>query len=247
DLFAALARALDRMEDRLLHLGTSGPKTAVFDLDNTLLLGDIGDAVFVRLLLEHHDIDFSWAQYHELRRIDQPSAFQHVVSAMQGLLRETIEKATLSMLAPHATDLRIDGDLIPVPRPHPVMRAFIRLLHWRGYRTLVVSASNQISVRIVARECFGIPETDAFGITPVCTPDGQLTGRLHLPLPVGNGKVDVIRNVLGTTAPLIAAGDSVLDLPMLRLCHSNGLVIWAGTDAAEMPDAFPFMVATQLR
>ncbi|HLP14928.1 MAG TPA: hypothetical protein VK470_01645, partial [Bacteroidota bacterium] len=47
DLFAALARALDRMEDRLLHLGTSGPKTAVFDLDNTLLLGDIGDAVFV--------------------------------------------------------------------------------------------------------------------------------------------------------------------------------------------------------
>ncbi|MCX6137773.1 MAG: HAD-IB family phosphatase [Ignavibacteriales bacterium] len=226
---AELARALDQMEVRISQYNSVFQKIAVFDLDNTLLIGDIGEAVFANMLLREYSLGLTWHEYRLLLAHDKPDAYARVVTAMKGMSRLTVEEVTLSTLRKHSGEIRIDGELIPVPRPHPVLREFIRLLQWRGYRTLIVSASNQISVRIVARELFGIPEDDAFGIAPVVI-DDVLTGTLVTPMPVWSGKVDVLRNLLGSAAPVITAGDSPLDWPMMRMCHEKGFSIWVGHD-----------------
>ena len=47
------------------HLGGKS-RTAVFDLDNTLLVGDIGNAVFAQLLSEDVPLSFSWSEYQQM-------------------------------------------------------------------------------------------------------------------------------------------------------------------------------------
>jgi HAD superfamily phosphoserine phosphatase-like hydrolase len=240
-MLAALTHAVDSMEEHF-HRMNGGMKNAVFDLDNTLLMGDIGDALFAHMLNRGYNLDFSWSQYQQLQRENPAAAFTRVITSMKQFHYLTIEETTLSAMAPHAVEIMIDDCIVPVPRPHPVMQEFIRLLRRRGYRTLIVSASNQFSVRVVAREFFDIPECDAYGIEPDCDESGLLTGKLIDPVPIHHGKVATVRKILGNTPPLITAGDSMLDLPMLRLCHERGLVIWAGSPAGmghEIVNDFP--------
>ena len=230
---AQLARELDMMEARVSQSNSSADKIAVFDLDNTLLIGDIGEAVFATMLLREYSLGFTWQEYRNLLAHDKPGAYKRVVSAMKGMSPLTVEEVTLSTLHSREKEIILDGEKISIPHAHPVMREFVRLLQWRGYRTLIVSASNQISVRIVARELFGIPEDDAFGIAQVVT-DEVLTGMLIAPMPVWNGKVDLLKSLLGSTMPVITAGDSPLDWPMMRMCDHRGFSIWVGNDETAL-------------
>ena len=57
----ALISKIDAIETFVRNRESGEPKDkiAVFDLDNTLLIGDIGDAVFAQLLLDKMPIHFS--------------------------------------------------------------------------------------------------------------------------------------------------------------------------------------------
>lgn len=129
------------------------------------------------------------------------------------------------------------------------MRELIFFLQNLGYSSYIISASNQISVRIVSSMFFRVPESRVFGLFPK-TIDGTLTPTLQRPYPVSSGKVEVYRKFIHSTSPLITASDSVVDAPMLGLTDPIGLSIWVGKsrgsyramrERLRMPQQFCFV------
>jgi len=234
----ALEEQVDRRETDL-----PAEKIAVFDLDNTLLIGDIGDAVFAWLLKEGHKLPFSWKEYDGLLAAGRKrQAYERVVTAMAGLTIDALNKATLQVLRCGQTDIELAGARVPVPRPNPIMQAFLKFIADLGYRVYVISATNIQSVRLACRELFGLPETHAFGIRSILAfvsdpvsgnKQAVLTDKLEEPVTIGEGKVEAFKRFISSHPPLIAAGDSLSDVPMLNMVPPLGLTIWVcrpGTD-----------------
>ncbi len=67
---------IEKIEDSLRRMDiTPNERIAVFDLDNTLLFGDIGEAIFAQLKIDEQEafqltnrerIPLSWTEYHRL-------------------------------------------------------------------------------------------------------------------------------------------------------------------------------------
>ncbi|MCU0454137.1 MAG: haloacid dehalogenase-like hydrolase [Bacteroidetes bacterium] len=204
-------------------------RRAVFDLDQTLLRGDIGEAVHARLLIDREPVRLSWDQYRAMVAKDPPAAYLAAADALRGLPIEVVVQATVKLVTTSTRELLLERSLIPVPRPHPVMRALIALLHNLGFAVHVITASHQLPARIVCLEYFGIPEERVHGVRSAIDGD-RLSDRLLAPHPIGAGKCDVYRTFVGTDAPFVAGGDSALDLPMLDLVSDEGLIVWVGED-----------------
>ncbi len=215
--------------DQYLQASAVERKIAVFDLDNTLLLGDIGDAVFASLKLRGHLRDLTWDSYRKLLASDRATAYGAVVKAMAGLTEHQIQKVTLDTLSQDNEYLELEHSYIPIPRANPVMSRIVDHLRATCYQVCVISASNEISARLAAWKLLGIPPFCVFGIRQVVR-DRKLTDELITPIPVGAGKVEVYRQYRGEVDPFITAGDSMLDVPMMNLVDPVGFSIWVGED-----------------
>jgi phosphoserine phosphatase len=221
------------MEERIFHRSMSDPeKIAVFDLDGTLLAGDIGDVVFASLLLDGHRLGLTWSQYKSLLYTHKSQAYRGVVQAMAGLDAETVLHATAEVMRSGKRHLTIQSDHVPVPRPRPAVAELVSFLHDRQYQVYVISASNHISVRLISREWFGIPETHSFGIQTRIH-GGKLTSDLLEPVPIGAGKVSLFRLIAGNSIPLIMATDSRIDLPLVNYTHPLGVSFWIGDNHVD--------------
>jgi phosphoserine phosphatase len=237
------------LEGQLIRRETGLPaeKIAVFDLDNTLLIGDIGDAVFAWLLKEGHKLPFSWKEYDDLLTAGRKrEAYERVVTAMAGLTVDALSQATFQVLHCDQPDIELAEGRVPVPRPNPVMQAFLKRIEDIGFHIYVISATNIQSVRLACRELFGLPEARAFGIRSILefvsdpasgNKQAVLTGKLEEPVTIGEGKVEAFKRFISPNPPLIAAGDSLSDVPMLNMVPPAGLTIWVcrpGTDPAAI-------------
>ncbi len=218
---------VESLETRLRASRTSHPRIALFDLDNTLIIGDIGEAVFAQLLVDGVRLGRTWSEYEGLLRYDQAAACKLVVEAMAGLSVREVNRVTLKVLNDPTPYISIEDACVPVPKPHRLMRELIYFLQRLGYSSYIISASNQISVRIVSSMFFEIPESHVFGMVSK-TIDGVLTPTLVEPYPVSAGKVEVYRKFIHSCPPLITASDSIVDAPMLGLTDPMGLSIWVG-------------------
>jgi len=97
----ALISKIDAIETftRNRESGEPKDKIAVFDLDNTLLIGDIGDAVFAQLLLDKMPIHFSWRAYRDLIKAKRKrEAYERVVTAMAGMPVDALIETTRRVL-----------------------------------------------------------------------------------------------------------------------------------------------------
>lgn len=236
-----LVRRIEALENNIKSRGKGeiAEKIAVFDLDNTLLIGDIGDAVFAQLLLDKFPMPFTWQQYRDLiREKKKKEAYERVVTTMAGITVDKLIETTRRIMYSDLSFLKLAEAEVPVPVPHPVMAALLELLKYLEYKIFVISATNQYSVRFVAREFFNLPAERVFGINPVVEkkvdPGGEdillLGDTLQQPVTVAQGKADLYRKYIGTKPPFIAAGDSESDIPMLNLVENPGLVLWVGID-----------------
>lgn len=231
-----LVDAINRLEQGLVAGENNPRKIAAFDLDNTLLVGDIGEAVYAQLLAEGYVLPLSWSVYQFLLRTNKRHAYEQIVRALAGYSIETIVKATHKvLLSPEANISFAKGD-VPVPHARPAMKILIQHLRNLGYDIYVLTSSNELSARIVTSQFFGIPEHHVFGVRMRIDQD-ILTGQILWPAPIGEGKVDVYHHSVGSSAPLITAGDTVLDLPLLRLTHPEGIALWLGEDEVELQHA----------
>lgn len=217
-------------------------KIAVFDLDNTLLDGDVGDAVFVQLKLDEQNgpvtcdgspIPLAWKEYQEiLAREGKLEAYQRITTAMAGIPLDTLVQTTRKVMDCQLPFFQWEGERIPVPAPNPMMSQLLELLRTKDYDIYVISASNQFTVREVGQHYLKIPAERCFGILPFLqkNDDGQeiLTGDLDWPLPITDGKADIYYTRVSQESPLITGGDSDTDIYLMNLIHPGGISIWRG-------------------
>ena len=223
---------IESLESRLKTFGPDQVKIALFDLDNTLLIGDIGEAVFVRLLADGAPLKRTWEEYQSFLSCDVTAAYRLAVESMAGLAVRDVEEATLKTLIDTSPFIKAGNACVQVPRPHPSLKKFVLLLQKLKYHIYVISASNQISVRIAAEVFFGISPECSFGIESK-TVNKCLTATIVKPFPISSGKVDVYHKYISTLSPLITATDSGIDAPMLGLTDPIGLSLWLGKNRSE--------------
>ena len=208
------------------HLGGKS-RIAVFDLDNTLLVGDIGNAVFAQLLSEGVPLSLTWSEYHQMVLENPSTAYIEAVRALNGLSLDYIIKATKRVLALRSETIRYGGEEIPVPKANKIMHEVIHLLRQWEYTLFVISASNDVSAKVAASTLFDIPVNNIAGIKPKIV-NGIITSQIVSPIPVGDGKVSQYRLLSGDCMPMIVATDSELDMPLLQMCDPDGLAILVG-------------------
>lgn len=225
-------------------------KIALFDLDNTLLVGDCGEAVFAQLKIDERDkhnpltvhkkmIPFTWTGYQEtLKTKGKVAAYSKAITCMAGLPLETLLETSQRIMQSNLKYLELEGVKIPVPYPYPPMQALLARLRSLGYEIYIISASNQYTVRYVAKEYFDMPESNVFGMLPTVVNDpqyGKIIGdEIDGPVTVVEGKVEVYKKNIDSTPPVISGGDSTTDIKMLNLTDLNGLIIWVGEDENKL-------------
>jgi phosphoserine phosphatase len=230
DLIAALER-----------LSPSAPKIAAFDMDGTLLVGDVGDAVFVQLIREEKLAAQDWNRFQALLASDYLEGCKYPVRAMAGLTVEQVTRTTRRVLESDKPFVLVPGTQaqVPIPRPNETMLSLVRRLQAESYDVYVVTATNVWSTRWVVSEVFGIPKENVLGIAAKLVKNDtgdELTAELQEPVTVGEGKVLVLKNHIGDQRPLLAAGNSASDYALLRYVRDGGLVIWVGEQEIEVRD-----------
>lgn len=105
-------------------------------------------------------------------------------------------------------------------RIYEEMKDLIEQLQIHGFEVWVVSASCKWIIETVAIR-YGISPCQVIGIVAQTSDGtGTITGEILNPIPVEEGKVESIRHFI-KKRPILVAGDTIHDLPMLE--YSNGL------------------------
>jgi phosphoserine phosphatase len=138
------------------HLGGKS-RVAVFDLDNTLLIGDIGDAVYTQLLSDGFPLPLSWLDYQQMIKEDPKRAYMEAVIALDGIPLEYLVRTTKRILQSEDDMILCEGSEVLIPKPNHLMYELVRLLHQWQYTIFVISASNDISAKIAGSMIFDIP------------------------------------------------------------------------------------------
>jgi phosphoserine phosphatase len=248
------AELLARIEEaeanyKLRSIEQRQKKIAAFDLDNTLLIGDIGEAVYIQFKIDEQTapitidrtlLPFSWPEYEALLAENKKKeAYTKLVEAMAGIPVATVKETTERVMDCGKKFLSAEGATVPVPIPNPVMQAVVKLLRAMGCDMYIISASHQIAVEYVAETYFGIPGNNVAAMrSKLINPDPAtgpvLAAEVVPPMTVGNGKAENYRKYVGPVNPLITAGDSTTDLPVLNLTSEDGLIIWVGEDDSKL-------------
>lgn len=253
-----LQKRIDTLEKKIAIRNKITPveKIVAFDLDNTLLVGDIGDAVFALLKIIEKEtgkplsisnkaITLTYREYNEvLENKGKKVAYPLMTTSMVGIPREKLIEITKEAANWKSTSLEIEGLRIPVPYPNPVMQALTFYLKFLGYKIYIISATNQFSVEWAAKEFFDISPEYVFAMKPAVSLDimhGHILGDfIEGPITVETGKVDAYKLLVGKIPPLITAGDSTTDLEILDLTDPDGLIIWVH-EKNEMEESLSFL------
>jgi len=194
------------MNALLDQLNALPPGDAVFDLDNTLLVGDIGESTLRRLV---HRLPSKaatqlgttnpWAAYEALAARDWCGAGDVAAQALAGL--SPAEVAALATEVLDSGDVRLN--------PHTVELA--RRISQR-HRVWILTGSAELLGKVAGAR-MGIDRVIGLRLREV---DGRLSDELLPPCTCGEGKVLATRQLI-SERPVFAIGDSPTDLPVLRL------------------------------
>lgn len=210
-------------------------KIAAFDLDNSLLLGDIGDASVAHLLENELSPNFTWAEYQKLIYDGQHrKAYIEASKVFAGMEPDCVRRFA-NVIFTKKTDYItfFENDLVikvSVPRINPQMKYIVDRLLEEKFKIYIISASNQYLVE-EAGKLFGISIKQCFGFKHHLNTIDELqfiTPDLIEPLPYAEGKPSVYSKFISDKAPLITGGDSISDIPLLKMTDENGLIFWLG-------------------
>lgn len=209
---AALRRFVERQS--ATRLGDER-RVAVFDADGTLWLEDIGEAFLQRLYRDRRLVDYDYrvdpyAEYEARCAVDTTAGYGYCAQVMAGM-----EERVLDELA---------AEFYREFRHHciPEMVELVQALRAVGVEVWIVSASNRWLVR-QAMVDFGVPPERVLAIHTRVV-EGRLTAELVEPVTNLDGKVRAIEQSIGVT-PLLAAGNSANDAPMLAIASGIRLMI----------------------
>lgn len=202
---------------KIKELSSVENQYAAFDLDNTLLIGDIGEAVFALLVKKNIVKYFGWNDYQDLIKTDRERAYSKVIEVMDNLELLVVENITHEIIHTDDIDIELEGYKIPVPKPNTIMQSIVRLLNTSGIAVNVVTASNSVSAEIICWEYFSIAASNVFGAK-------------FNELPYGKEKVKVLKREF-KDRPVFTAGDANWDRFLLSYTTQNGIRLWTGIDS----------------
>jgi len=224
----------DAVSKSIEQLAPDDNAYAVFDLDNTILIDDIGDAVFAALVKKKLIKGFNWDDYQDLIKKDRETAYKKVVQIMHGLELEMLKETTYEILNSDASDLEIGQIKIPIPKPNFTMQSLISFLMTKGIEVYIVTASNKISAELICWRHFGIPSSHVFG-AEVSIKKGKIISDSLLEIPYGAGKVNTLKNKF-QHKPVITGGDGEWDKYLLDYTAHDGVRLWLGQNEKEFND-----------
>ncbi|HZH77615.1 MAG TPA: haloacid dehalogenase-like hydrolase [Archangium sp.] len=194
------------MNALLDQLNALPPGDAVFDLDNTLLVGDIGESTLRRLLhrlppkaASQLGTTNPWAAYEALAARDWCGAGDVAAQALAGLSPAEVSAIATEVL--DSGDVRLN--------PHTVELA--RRISQR-HRVWILTGSAELLGKVAGAR-MGIDRVIGLRLREV---EGRLSDELLPPCTCGEGKVLATRQLI-SERPVFAIGDSPTDLPVLRL------------------------------
>ena len=199
---------------------------AAFDLDNTLLHGDIGEAVFASFVKNRSILNFGWNDYLELIKKDREKAYFKVIEVMNNFELSVVENTTYENIHTHAIEIELEGFKIPIPKPNPIMQSIVTLLKTSGIEVNVVTASNRISAEIICLNYFDIPASHVFGARVDVNDKKRIKTKFN-EVPYGEHKVAVLKREF-KDKPVITGGDATWDRFLLAYTAQNGIRLWTG-------------------
>jgi phosphoserine phosphatase len=194
------------MKALLDQLNALPPGDAIFDLDNTLLVGDIGESTLRRLVhrlppraASALGTENPWAAYEALAARDWCGAGDLAAQALAGLRPSEVEALAQEVLE--------SGDVRLNPRTVELAQELSR-----RHRVWILTGSAELLGRVAAAR-MGIERVVGLRLREV---EGRLSDELVPPRTCGEGKVLAARQLI-SERPVFAIGDSPTDLPVLRL------------------------------
>ncbi|MEI8047114.1 MAG: HAD family hydrolase [Bacteroidota bacterium] len=222
---------LTEILEKVSQIEYEGNPYAAFDLDNTLLIGDVGEAVFASLIKNELIQGFSWQDYQDLLCLNREAAYVKTVEIMDDLGLDILKKVTCEVIKSDNLNIEIGTVFIPYPKPNLVMQALILFLHKMEIDVIVVTASNQISAEIVCKKYFDIPSSNVFGV-PVSYDINRILAYKPSGIPYGIGKVTALKSKF-SHKPVITGGDGIWDKDLLDYTSDKGVRLWLGHDMQE--------------
>jgi len=181
------------------------PPLAVFDWDDTSIQGDISHEALS--LLEARDPRGQVEAYRAACAEDLYAAYRELVHTLvAGRTPEQVRKLAIEALAVGREQGRL--------RLRPGMAELVARMQARGWWVRVVTASPAVLVQPLAGS-YGIPPEHVLGMTSSME-RGRYLPVLEEPVPIGPGKLEVVRARLGRD-PLFTAGDSRSDHALMAV------------------------------
>ena len=217
-------------------------KIAAFDMDGTLIEGDIGEAVFCYLKASGNDIPLKWKDYLEMIEAKEfKKGFCDIITSMEGMNIKTIANSAKNLISSNSEVITFTEDGIeynyPIPKPIPEMQNLMVYLKISGWKISVISSSSHISVRSVTDFLFKLNPDYVRGIkTEIYVTDNYedlFTAKVQGTVPFRKGKAEVFSDMFGNIQPLITAGDSLGDVELLNLTSEKGLVMLCGNNLSN--------------
>lgn len=224
-----LDRNLTRKIKEIIGEKSQNELVGAFDLDNTLLDGDIGEATFAYLKANGEFKDFSYANYlKEIESGNSEQAYFDMASSMKGLTIEKLIHATHTVLNKRGQIIEFkEYDKTFYAKAPSINRNLLNLILYlkaNDFNINIISSSPDIVVKTVAQRLFGLNPENAIGVKNKIEND-VLTDELLEPIPIANGKAKVYKSIFNNTSPIITGGDSKNDLALLKLTTPNGIII----------------------
>lgn len=218
-------------------------KIAAFDLDDTLIEGDIGEAVFCYIKAAGNDIPLKWKDYLEMIEAKEyERGYCDIITSMEGMNIKTIANSAKNLISSNSEIIIFTEDGIeynyPIPKPIIEMQNLIVYLKISGWKISVISSSSQIAVRSVTDYLFKLYPEYVRGIkTEIYVTDNYddlFTTKIQGTVPFREGKAEVFRDMFGDLQPLITAGDSRGDIELLNLTSDKGFAILCGKNLSNL-------------
>lgn len=199
------------------------PKKAFFDLDNTLLVGDIGELIILGMLNEKLNLSMSWDDYLKMLNTEgEGIAYRKIIEAKSGNKIEDIKSLVNKLLSDNNPYI-YNEYIKEKPRQNSILKNLLSELKEREYEIYLITAgSHYVAEAVVDKWYPEISYSNIFGVKNKLI-DNIMSDELENPIPIREGKGEVVEQILKGRDALITAGDSPNDLEMFNKTHKYGL------------------------
>lgn len=209
--------------------GHNPKKIAVFDLDNTLIDGDISDCVFAYIKSQGIETKITWDEFHHQLIHNTRKIFLDFPTLFENIKKNDIIHFTKEVLKLEKVSFIEKGKnySTTVPKIKNEFVWLIDLLRQHNYEIGVISASPEDVVRTISYEFYKLESEKVRGIRSIFHENDidkhhYYSNKIELPTTVIEGK-EIIYKEMFDYPPILTAGDSMNDIFMLNLTHNNGV------------------------